>query len=176
MIRTQRISHPAIFGTRREETLKFYNEILGMETVLQQPNLDNAEQDHFFFHVGEDNFIAYFLTKEGADTSKYRDNEYGVGGLQHLALDVDDASFEEAQERLRAEGIHFDGPTDRGYERSIYFRDPNGVQIELLTWHTQRPAGVAQADIIRRAEEIRRARGAKFIEAEDVDEAIATLV
>ena len=40
-----------------------------MEIVLLQGNLDVAEEDHFFFHVGEDNFIAYFLPKPGIDTN-----------------------------------------------------------------------------------------------------------
>ena len=39
-MRTQRISHPAFFGTHRDATLRFYTELLGMELVLQQDNLD----------------------------------------------------------------------------------------------------------------------------------------
>src|SRR5204862_3184167 len=61
MIRTLRISHPAFFGIKSAETLRFYTEVLGMELVLRQPNLDDATMEHLFFHVGEDNFIAYFL-------------------------------------------------------------------------------------------------------------------
>jgi len=175
MIKTQRISHPAFFGTKREETIRFYTELLDLEIVLRQPNLDNASQEHFFFHVGNDNFIAYFLPYEGEDISKYKDARHGSGGLQHLALDVDGESFEEAQQRLRDHGIGFSGPIERGYERSIYFRDPNGVQIELLVWRSPRPGGLAQADIIKRAQELRLARGVGFVESEDVDSAIKEL-
>jgi catechol 2,3-dioxygenase-like lactoylglutathione lyase family enzyme len=175
MIRTLRISHPAFFGTKLDETIRFYTELLGMKIVLRQPNLDDVSMEHLFFHVGEDNFIAYFLTRNDQAHLKYAQARPGIGGMNHLALDVDEASFEEALARLKAEGVPVRGPTDRGYERSIYFKDPNGVRIELLVWLTPPPADLPQAEIIPRAQEIRQARGAAFVEDVDVREAIAAL-
>lgn len=175
MVRTQRISHPAFFGRHRDATLRFYTELLGMELVLAQDNLDDASMEHLFFHVGEDNFIAYFLLKDEADAARYRTARHGLGGMNHLALDVDAASFEEALRRLRAEGIDVKGPIDRGYERSIYFKDPNGVRVELLTWLSPPPPHLDQAAIIRRAQELRHARGGDFVEDADVRAAIAEL-
>src|SRR5437899_12643611 len=99
----------------------------------------------------------------------------GYGVVKHRSLDVEAASFDSAIARHTAEGIEFKGPTDRGYERSIYFRDPNGVRIELLVWLTAPPAGVPQADIIERAQQLRQARGAAFVEDRDVKQAIAEL-
>jgi hypothetical protein len=32
-----------------------------MELVLRQPNLDFPAEEHLFFHVGNGNFIAYFV-------------------------------------------------------------------------------------------------------------------
>ena len=58
MVKTLRISHPALFGTKLDETIRFYTEILDMEIVLRQPNLDDDSMEHLFFHVGSDNFIA----------------------------------------------------------------------------------------------------------------------
>ena len=175
MIRTLRISHPALFGTRLEETIRFYTEILGMEIVLRQPNLDDASMERLFFHVGADNFIAYFLTKNEQGGLRYAQAKPGVGGMNHLAIDVDAVSFTAALERLRTEGIEVRGPIDRGYERSIYFRDPNGVRIELLVWLTPPPSDLSQADIIRRAQEIRISRGAAYVEDQDVQAAIHEL-
>jgi catechol 2,3-dioxygenase-like lactoylglutathione lyase family enzyme len=175
MVKTLRISHPALFGTRLDETIRFYTEILGMEIVLRQPNLDDASMEHLFFHVGSDNFIAYFLTKEDRAGLRYAAAKPGIGGMNHLAIDVDATSFAEALQRLRAEGIDVRGPIDRGYERSIYFKDPNGVRIELLVWLTPPPADLTQADIIRRAQEIRIGRGAAYVEDQDVQAAIRGL-
>jgi len=175
VIRTLRISHPALFGTKLEETIRFYTEILGMEIVLRQPNLDDASMEHLFFHVGEDNFIAYFLAKDPQTGLRYKSAQPGVGAMNHLAIDVDEASFTEALERLQAEGIEVRGPIDRGYERSIYFKDPNGVRIELLVWLTPPPEDLTQADVIREAQAIRVSRGAAYVEDEDVQAAILEL-
>jgi catechol 2,3-dioxygenase-like lactoylglutathione lyase family enzyme len=175
-MRTLRISHPAFFGIHTAETLRFYSDILGMRIVLRQPNLDDASMEHVFFHVGENNFIAYFLPyDEAAAAGKYERMKPGYGVMNHLAIDVDTSSFEEAQQRLRAEGVEVKGPVERGYERSIYFRDPNGVRIELLVWLTPLPDGLPQADIIKRAQDVRQARGAAFVEDRDVQAAIAEL-
>jgi catechol 2,3-dioxygenase-like lactoylglutathione lyase family enzyme len=175
VVKTLRISHPALFGTKLDETIRFYTEILGMEIVLRQPNLDDASMEHLFFHVGSDNFIAYFLTKEDRAGVRYAPARPGIGGMNHLAIDVDAASFAEALERLRVDGIDVRGPIDRGYERSIYFKDPNGVRIELLVWLTPPPSDLSQADIIRRAQELRIGRGAAYVEDRDVQAAIHEL-
>jgi catechol 2,3-dioxygenase-like lactoylglutathione lyase family enzyme len=175
VIRTLRISHPALFGTKLEETIRFYTEILGMEIVLRQPNLDDSSMEHLFFHVGSDNFIAYFLTKHEQGGLRYAQAKPGIGGMNHLAIDVGAASFTEALERLRAEGIQVRGPVDRGYERSIYFKDPNGVRIELLVWLTPPPSDLTQVEIIREAQAIRVRRGAAYVEDEDVQTAILGL-
>ena len=106
---------------------------------------------------------------------RYAPARPGIGGMNHLALDVDEASFSDALERLRAEGVEVRGPIDRGYERSIYFKDPNGVRLELLVWLTPPPADLPQAAIIKRAQAIRQARGAELVEDQDVRQAIAEL-
>ena len=51
--------------------------------------------------------------------------------MQHLAISIEPAQFEAARARLDGAGITYLGP-DRGITNSIYFRDPDGVQIELL--------------------------------------------
>jgi catechol 2,3-dioxygenase-like lactoylglutathione lyase family enzyme len=172
---TLHISHPAFSGPNREATVRFYRGLLGMPIVLLQDNLDVPTEDHFFFDAGGDTFIAYFLPKPGVDTSHWEPARSGSGWMDHLALDVDLASLEAARERLVADGVEVDGPVDRGYERSIYFKDPNGVTVELLAWLTPVPAGLRQADVIRKAQEIRIARGATLVEDEDVRAAIASL-
>jgi catechol 2,3-dioxygenase-like lactoylglutathione lyase family enzyme len=174
-VATLRISHPAFSGTKREETVRFYRDLLGMEVVLLQDNLDVPSEDHFFFHVGGDNFIAYFLPKEGVDVSGREPARSGSGWLDHLALDVEPAELERAQARLLAAGVEVEGPVHRGYERSIYFKDPNGVTIELLAWLTPLPAGMQQAAVIRKAQELRTGRGATLIEDEDIRAAIGAL-
>lgn len=171
-MQTVRISHPAFSGARREETVAFYRDLLGMPIVLQQDNLDYPSEDHFFFHVGADNFIAYFLPKPGIDPASYEPARSGSGWMDHLAIDVESGSLESWAARLTAAAVAFEGPVHRGYERSIYFKDPNGVTLELLEWITPPPAGMALAETIGRAQALRVARGAALIEDEDIRAAI----
>jgi catechol 2,3-dioxygenase-like lactoylglutathione lyase family enzyme len=173
ILRTLRISHPAISGSKNAETIHFYCDILGMELVLRQDNLDVPWEEHLFFHAGNDTFIAYFVPKDGAPVLPPAQS--GSGHMDHLALDVDDENLERAIARLSQEGIAFEGPVDRGYERSIYFQDPNGATVELLAWITTPPAHIPQAQIIRHAQALREARGAAYIDDEDIRAAIAEL-
>lgn len=165
-IRTDGINHPALVGRNYDETKRFYTDVLGMRLVLEQPNLDDENQVHLFFEAGPGQFIAYFVPKEGSlpETPQRRQ----LGSMLHLALNLD-VPIDDAMAVLDREGIRYKGPIDRGYERSLYFRDPNGAVIELLSWLTPLPDDVDEGDVIVAAQERRQARGAAFIELEDVE-------
>lgn len=169
-IRVDGLNHPALSGFDYETTIDFYTRVLGMRLVLEQPNLDNPESVHLFFEAGPGQFIAYFVPKPGKG-SQGRARE---GALDHIALNLV-GSLDDAMAHLDREGIRYDGPIDRGYERSIYFPDPNGTVVELLTWITPKPESMDEGELILAAQERRRARGAYAIEDEDVQAAIAAL-
>ena len=171
-IHVEGINHPALVGRNYDETVHFYTKLLGMRLVLEQPNLDNEESVHLFFEAGPGQFIAYFVPKQGSapETTSSRQ----LGGMLHLALNLK-GPLEEAMAALDEAGVPYKGPIDRGYERSIYFRDPNGAIIELLTWITPLPDGVNEGDVILAAQRRRQARGASFIEDEDVRDVIEAL-
>jgi catechol 2,3-dioxygenase-like lactoylglutathione lyase family enzyme len=169
-IRTRGTNHPALFGLSYDKTVDFYNRVLGMRLVLEQPNLDDPESVHLFFETGPGQFIAYFVPKPGKEI----EGRVQTGALNHVALNLD-GNLDDAMAALTAEGVPFSGPVDRGYERSVYFRDPNGVVVELLTWITPVPNGVDEGDLILAAQARRLERGAYAIEDEDVKAAIEAL-
>ena len=55
----------------------------------------------------------------------------GLGGIQHVAISVTPEAFEAAKVRLRDAGLEYRGP-DLGVEESIYFKDPDNIQVELI--------------------------------------------
>jgi glyoxalase family protein len=169
-IKTRGTNHPALFGLSYEKTVDFYTRILGMRLVLEQPNLDDPESVHLFFETGPGQFIAYFVPKPGNEI----EGRVQTGALNHVALNLD-GDLDDAIAALQAEGVPFSGPIDRGYERSVYFRDPNGIVVELLTWITPIPEGVDEGDLILAAQARRLARDAYAIEDEDVRAAIDAL-
>lgn len=53
--------------------------------------------------------------------------------MMHFALRADRANFEAAQATLREKGIDF-AFQDHDISHSIYFRDPDGHQLEITTY------------------------------------------
>ncbi len=49
----------------------------------------------------------------------------------YIAISTDPENLERIKRRLEAKGIQYLGP-DRGVTTSIYFKDPDGIQIELI--------------------------------------------
>jgi catechol 2,3-dioxygenase-like lactoylglutathione lyase family enzyme len=170
-IKTRGINHPALFGLSYSKTIDFYTRVLGMRLVLEQPNLDDPSSVHLFFETGPGQFIAYFVPVPGKDI----EGRVQTGALNHVALNLV-GDLDEAMKTLDAEGIAYNGPIDRGYERSIYLRDPNGVTVELMTWVTPVPEGVDEGDLILAAQARRRERQAYAIEDEDVQAVIPEMV
>jgi catechol 2,3-dioxygenase-like lactoylglutathione lyase family enzyme len=64
----------------------------------------------------------------------------GRGGLHvHYAMNIDDADFDAAVERLRANGCETEvvSFTDDDRGRALYVTDPDGNVVEFWTWDVQ---------------------------------------
>lgn len=58
----------------------------------------------------------------------------GAGGVHHIAFRTPDrAQYEAWAQRLASLRLPSSGPVDRHYFRSLYFREPNGILIEIAT-------------------------------------------
>lgn len=57
----------------------------------------------------------------------------GAGGVHHLALRTTDADYDAWARRLAESGHPNSGPVDRHWFRSLYFREPGGLLIEIAT-------------------------------------------
>jgi glyoxylase I family protein len=124
---TARGIHHAAFVCRDvEETIRFYQDFLGFPLVELVENRDYIGSSHFFFDLGNRNLLGFF-DFPGRDHEPYKET---IGALQHMAISVTSEQFENAKAKLDAGGIDYLGP-DRGVLDSVYFRDPNGLGIEL---------------------------------------------
>jgi len=60
--------------------------------------------------------------------------QQGAGGVHHVAFRTPDlAEYQAWAERLAQLRLPSSGPVDRHYFRSLYFREPNGILIEIAT-------------------------------------------
>jgi glyoxylase I family protein len=120
------IHHAAFVCKDVEETIRFYQDFLGFPLVELVENRDYIGSSHFFFDLGNNNLLGFF-DFPGHDHEPYLET---IGALQHMAISVDNEQFEAAKAKLDAAGVDYLGP-DRGVLDSVYFRDPNGMGIEL---------------------------------------------
>jgi glyoxylase I family protein len=120
------IHHAAFVCKDVEETIRFYQDFLGFPLVELVENRDYAGSSHFFFDLGNRNLLGFF-DFPGHEHEPYTET---IGALQHLAISVSPEQFERAKAKLDAAGVDYLGP-DRGADDSMYFRDPNGMGIEL---------------------------------------------
>jgi glyoxylase I family protein len=121
------VHHVAFICRDVEETIRFHQELLGFPLVEIVENRDYRGSTHFFFDIGHGNLLGFF-DFPGHDHPPFAET---VGGVQHIALSVGDEQYTAARTALDEAGVSYLGP-DRGVEESLYFRDPNGVPIELF--------------------------------------------
>lgn len=121
------VHHVALICSDPARTIDFYQRVLGFPLVEIFENRDYPGSLHFFFDLGAGNLLAFF-DFPGLGLGPAVET---LGSLQHLAISVTEEAFVAARTRVEAEGIEYRGP-DLGVERSIYVRDPDGVQIELV--------------------------------------------
>jgi catechol 2,3-dioxygenase-like lactoylglutathione lyase family enzyme len=173
-LQSQGVHHITITGAGRQTSIDFWEGLLGMPFVFEQPNLDNASESHLYFDPGDGRLITVF-------TNEDREPEPGrtptdPGCVHHLAFSLSQASFQQAMERLDERKISHSGVKDRGFMDSIYFEDPLGLLIELASYRFEPPHGHTHADVLLEAHNIRVERGDYNIAQEHLADAIEALV
>jgi glyoxalase family protein len=172
-IQVQGVHHITMVGSNREATIDFYQGVLGMPLIFEQPNLDVPEELHLYFDPGDGRLLTFFVRPTRvADPTP---NPQEIGNLHHLAFTVSRAVYTQVTQRLAERGIENTGPVDRGFMDSIYFRDPNGQLLELACFKFIPPEGYSLADVLGTAHRIRLAAGAYAIDDAHLADAIEEL-
>jgi glyoxylase I family protein len=121
------VHHMALICSDVEQTIRFYQELLGFPLVELMENRDYKGSTHLFFDIGHDNLLAFFDfpglgLQPGVES---------LGSVQHIAISTTPQNLERTRAALERNGIAYLGP-DRGVTTSMYFKDPDGIQIELI--------------------------------------------
>jgi glyoxalase family protein len=173
VIQAQGVHHLTFVGSNREATIEFYQGVLGVPLVFEQPNLDVPEENHLYFDPGDGRLLTFFVRP--TRTADPTPNPEGIGNLHHIAFTVSRAVYTQVLARLNERGIASTGPIDRGFMDSIYFRDPNGQLLELACYKFVPPEGYIAADVLNAAHRRRVAVGAYNISDAHLADAIAEL-
>jgi catechol 2,3-dioxygenase-like lactoylglutathione lyase family enzyme len=173
-IQSQGVHHITIVGADRQTSIDFWEGVLGMPFVFEQPNLDNQAESHLYFDPGDGRLITIFTNEERRpDPSRLARDP---GTVHHIAFSLSQATFAQVVERLDERGIRHSGVKDRGFMDSIYFDDPLGLLIELASYRFEPPFGYTHADVLLEAHTLRVERGDYNIDRAHLADAIERLV
>ena len=154
------INHLALVCKDMKRTVEFYTKVMGFP-LTKTIDLPNGMGQHFFFDIGNNDSLAFFWFPDAPDSVPgvtHPKNLVGRGGIatahasmNHVAFNVPNEKLDEYREKLVSMGIdvtpvvnHDDSPeqshpefTPTTFVRSIYFMDPDGIQLELAAWTTE---------------------------------------
>jgi len=147
------INHLALVCENMDVTVDFYTNVLDMK-LTKTIDLPGNMGKHFFFDAGGGDAVAFFWFPDGPDTvseKQLKKISATPGTMNHVAFDVSPDKIDEYREMLVAQGIdvtevvnHDDSEdqaspdiTPSTFVRSIYFHDPDGIQLEFAAWTRQ---------------------------------------
>jgi catechol 2,3-dioxygenase-like lactoylglutathione lyase family enzyme len=173
-LQSQGVHHITLVGADRKTSIGFWEGVLGMPFVFEQPNLDNESESHLYFDPGDGRLITVFTNEERERDSTRTSTD--IGCVHHIAFALSQATFQQTVERLDEREIRHSGVKDRGFMDSIYFEDPLGLLVELASYRFEPPSGHSHADVLLEAHKIRVERGDYNIAQDHLADALETLV
>lgn len=133
--RLKGVHHSAFRCRDAEETRAFYEDILGLPLKAalvfeEEPGTARpCPYMHLFFELGDGNYVAFFDVPDSAHPGKFK-MKWGMD--LHFAMEADSREAMMAfKARLDTAGVPCFGPIDHHFVHSIYFYDPNGVNVEI---------------------------------------------
>ena len=129
MFDVDRLDHVAFTARDLEGLTRWYETVLGMRRVHAEvwPDIEGGQP--LFLRAGSA-CLALFAARDGVAPRPATPADPN----EHFALVLDRQNFEQAQTDLAALDIPFE-VWDHGICDSLYFTDPEGHQIELVTYH-----------------------------------------
>jgi len=172
-IQSQGVHHITLVGADRQTSIDFWEGLLGMPFIFEQPNLDNPSESHLYFDPGDGRLITIFTNDERTPDPERTPTDPGC--VHHIAFSISQATFAQTVARLDERGMKHSGVKDRGFMDSIYFTDPLGLLIELASYRFDPPAGCTHADVLLEAHRLRVSRDEHHIDREHLADAIENL-
>jgi catechol 2,3-dioxygenase-like lactoylglutathione lyase family enzyme len=132
-------SHVGLATHDMDATIAFYQGVMGFRRVAEQRTRvkEGGTVRLTYFDAGGEQFIV-FMESRGVDGIP---NDFDTGinralgvplGMYHFAFKAgSDVELDERRQALERAGVEVSATVDHGYARSIFFRDPNDLQVEF---------------------------------------------
>ena len=131
-------SHIGLSTLDLDKTREFYEDVLGFKPVRCDTIKikEGGHIRHIFFDTGRDQLLAFMEATgiPGVPVEYDAGINRGLGvpsAFYHFAFEAGtEAALEEKQQELRDKGVEVSEVVDHDWAKSIYFKDPNGMQME----------------------------------------------
>ena len=131
-MKANRVLETCLYAEDLQQAEEFYRRVLGLEAFARQ------EGRHVFFRCGESVFLLFNPAKTSADENL----QHGAVGEGHVAFHMRPDEVEAWKAHLQAHHVPIESEhTWPNGGLSLYFRDPAGNCLELvtaLTWASKR--------------------------------------
>ena len=169
----QGVHHITIVGADRQTSIDFWEGVLGMPFVFEQPNLDNECESHLYFDPGDGRLITVFT------------NEERVPDPARTSTESAACTTSRSRSRRRPSVRRSSGWTSAGsgtaasrtaasWTRSTS-RTRSGSLIELASYRFEPPHGHTHAEVLLEAHRLRVERGDYNIDRGHLADAIEAL-
>jgi len=135
------IHHVTLVTQDLNATIRFYCRVLGMRLIIDRHDRPGR---HCIFDLGGGDTVHFFeYSKAEIFTEPAPGSPWVRGVMQHVAFRVpNEHALRSVQDRVRAAGIEVTDLRDNFSVESIYFKDNNGIAIEIARWKVD-PTGRA---------------------------------
>jgi catechol 2,3-dioxygenase-like lactoylglutathione lyase family enzyme len=126
-MRLERLDHFGVEVSEMARAERFYTEVLGLTVVARMG-------DQVLLQCGDQNLALFHVNRPPLDGAARRliiEHPLGKG---HHAFRVNPEDFATARENLTAAGVESARPIDWGDHDCIYFLDPDGNLLEIVTY------------------------------------------
>jgi len=124
------IHHITALAGNAQPNIDFYCGILGLRLVKKTVNFDDPGTYHFYYgnEAGSPGTILTFFPWEGT-----RPGRVGTGMATEIGYSVAEGSLEFWEKRFDENKIKYKKTNERFGEKFIWFEDPDGLQLTLIT-------------------------------------------
>ena len=126
-MKLERLDHFGIEVTDLARAEHFYTDVLGLEVV-------NRFGDQVLLDCGGQNLALFEVQRSRMDDAARKSLIAHPLGRGHHAFKVKARDFAVARERLAAAGVESAAPIDWGDHDCIYFLDPDGNLLEMVSY------------------------------------------
>ena len=132
-------SHIGLSTLDLDKTRDFYENVLKFKAVRCDilKVKEGGQIRHIFFDTGRDQLLAFMEARGVPDVPAHYEAgiNRGLGvpsAFYHFAFEAgSEAALVEKRNELLAKGVEVTDVVDHDWAKSIYFKDPNGMQLEF---------------------------------------------